>query len=145
MVGMWRARGGGFYGLGYIVAFVYFEARMFAGDVLESESVADFAAAQIFEYVLRLGFLSFINAFMALLWPIHIVIFGGGVAFIALIGGYLVFEKLLRPIIEDYFPELATMREQRELKNKLQAAKKNRGKNRQSKAGRSEREPDASE
>jgi hypothetical protein len=67
MVGMWRARGGGFYGLGYVVAFVYFEARMFAGDVLESESVADFAAAQIFEYVLRLGFLSFVNAFMALL------------------------------------------------------------------------------
>ncbi len=58
MVSVWRSRGGGFYGLGYIIAFIYFEAQMLAGDVLESDSVADFAVAQVFEFIIRIGFLS---------------------------------------------------------------------------------------
>lgn len=141
MVSVWRSRGGGFYGLGYIIAFIYFEAQMLAGDVLESDSVADFAVAQVFEFVIRIGFLSFINAFMALLWPIHVFRFGGWVAVVVLIGSYYTFEMLLRPRIEAYFPELAAMRVQRELKKKLQAAKKNRRKARKPRPGNS-RPPD---
>jgi len=131
---MWISRGGGFYGIGYVVAFGYFEVQVITGEVSGSDSVGDFVVGQTVEYVLRLGFMSFVSAFQALLWPAFVAGWWNGGGLLLLIGGYLAFEHLLKPRVEQVFPELrehrlarerskAEKREQREAKN---AAKRER-------------------
>lgn len=127
LVRVWSARGGGFYGLGYVVAFIVIEVRMFTGEILDSSSVADFALAQIFEYAIRVSFLSFINVFLAFIWPVYVLNFAGGYGIAALLLGYIAFEKLLRPVVESHFPELVVVREQRERKKGRKAEARGRG------------------
>ena len=83
LIGIWCSRGGGFYGLGYLIAFVYFEIELIVGEFRTSDGAGEFLAAQAVEYLLRLGFLSFINMFKALLWPLMVAgwwVIGGGAA-----------------------------------------------------------------
>ena len=111
LLDVWRSRGGGFYGLGYIVAFIYFEIEMLVGDVVESASMSEFAFGQILEFLFRFGFMSFVNAFRALLWPVYVLQLYEGVGIIVLIGGYAAFEYALKPGVERLFPELEEHRE----------------------------------
>ncbi len=127
LVRVWSARGGGFYGLGYVIAFIIIEVQMFTGEILESSSVADFAFAQIFEFALRISFLSFINVFLAFVWPVYVLDFAGGYGLAALLLGYIAFEKLLRPVVENHFPELVAVRAERERKKGRKAETKGRG------------------
>lgn len=106
LLNIWRARGGGFYGLGYLIAFLVLEARMLVGDVGESATVAGFVSSQIAEYVFRFTFMSFVNFFLAMIWPLYLLEMLGVWGFAVLGGGYLVFEKVLRPEVEAWFPEL---------------------------------------
>jgi hypothetical protein len=125
LLDVWRSRGGGLYGLGYIVAFIYFEADMLFGDISESAGIAEFALGQFFEYLIRFGFLSFIIAFKALLWPFYFLELYGGVGIILLVAGYLGFEHLLKPSVEKVFPELREHRQQQaEKKSARQAGKR---------------------
>ncbi len=105
-VDAWRSRGGGFYGLGYVVAFVYLEVTMVVGDALDSSGVGDFALGQLLEYLLRLGFLSFVNVFQALLWPLFVLEHLGWVGIILLAAGFAGFEYILKPLVEQHVPEL---------------------------------------
>ena len=106
IVNVWQARGGGLYGLGYIVAFCVFEVQFFLTEIGESQGVGDFLSGQLIEYVLRFGVQSIINGFLALLWPLHLINAFGPWAIVALIAAFLGFEKLLRPTVERHFPEL---------------------------------------
>jgi hypothetical protein len=114
LIAIWCSRGGGFYGLGYVIAFVYFEIEMFAGDLAESAGVTEFAGGQILELLFRLSILSFINVFQALFWPFFILERFQATGIMLLIGGYFVFERLLKPGIESVFPELAEYRAEKE-------------------------------
>ncbi len=127
LVRVWSARGGGFYGLGYVIAFIVIEVQMFAGEILESTSVADFAVAQIFELAIRISFLSFINVILAFIWPVYVFDFAGGYGLSALVLGYIAFEKPVRPVVENHFPELIAVRKQRERKKGRKAEAKGRG------------------
>ena len=111
---VWQARGGGFFGLGYIIAFVVFEVQLLTGEILESDGAADFAFGQLLEYLFRVGFMSFVIAFKALLWPVFVLEVLGAAGIIALLLGYVAFERLLRPAVERVFPELREHRENRE-------------------------------
>ena len=106
LVNIWRARGGGFYGLGYLIAFVVLEARMLAGDVGESATVVDFVASQAAEYLFRFTVMSFVNMFLAMIWPFYLLQWVGVWGFAILAGGYVVFEWVLRPSVEAWIPEL---------------------------------------
>ena len=106
MVEAWRSRGGGFYGLGYLIALVVLQVGMFAGDVVESESVSDFALAAAAEYLFRFSVMAFVNVFLALLWPFYVLEQLGEMGIILLLAGYLVFQYALRPVVERFFPEL---------------------------------------
>jgi hypothetical protein len=106
LIGIWRARGGGFYGLGYLVTFVILEVRMLIGEFQESTSVAGFLTTQLLEYVLRVGLLSLVNALQAFLWPLLTIAAVGAWAIPVLAGGYFAFERWLRPLVEAEFPEL---------------------------------------
>lgn len=110
MLDIWRSRGGGFYGLGYLIAFVVLEISVVVDDVMGASGVADFALGRALELVFRLGFLSFINVFQALVWPVFVLELLGGPGIIVLIGSYLAFEYALKPGIERLFPELAEHR-----------------------------------
>ena len=102
----WRSRGGGFYGLGYLITFTYLQVGVFIGDVAESDSVGGFALATLFEYLIRVSFMAFLNVFLALLWPFYVLEHFQGMGIILLVAGYLSFEFALRPVIERRFPEL---------------------------------------
>lgn len=103
---LWRARGGGFYGLGYLISFGVLQLKSFAGDVSTSNGAGDFVVGQVAGYVLRVTVESFANGVQALVWPL-LVLGRFELPGIAMLGiGYLVFERRLRPLIETWFPEL---------------------------------------
>ena len=106
MVETWRTRGGGFYGLGYLIAFIWLQVNVLVGDVTESESIGAFAAGAVLEYLLRFSLMAFVNVFLALLWPLFILQQFGGPGIILLGLGYFAFEYALRPLVERRFPEL---------------------------------------
>ena len=106
LVDTWRTRGGGFYGLGYLIAFVWLQVNVLVGDVTESESIGAFATGAAFEYLLRFSLMAFVNVFLALLWPLFVLQQFGGPGIILLGLGYVGFEYALRPLIEQHFPEL---------------------------------------
>jgi hypothetical protein len=115
-VGLWVARGGGFYGLGCLVAFIVLEVQMFTGDVAESTGVSDFITSQVLEFVLRIGFMSFVNGFLALIWPVYLLDWLGAPGLLVLFGGYMAFERVLRPFVERHIPELKEARAKAALK-----------------------------
>lgn len=117
---VWCSRGGGFFGLGYLVAFAYFEISMLIEDVTATADLSGFAIGQLFEYLLRFGIMSFVNAFQALLWPVYILQLFEWIGIILLIGAYFAFEKSLKPGLESLFPEL------REHRERIQAEKAGR-------------------
>ena len=102
----WQARGGGFYGLGYLIAFCWLQVNVLLGDVSESDSVSQFAVGAAIEYMLRFSLMAFLNVFLALLWPLYVLEQFGGMGIILLALGYLGFEYGLRPLVEQVFPEL---------------------------------------
>ena len=106
IVEAWRLRGGGFYGLGYLLALVYLQVDVFVGDVMSSEGVGDFALGTLFEYLLRFSLMAFLNVFLALLWPLYILEHTGGLGIILLVLGYVLFEYALKPVVEQLLPEL---------------------------------------
>ena len=97
---MWRSRGGGYYGMGYVVSYFVLEIRMLVGDLRETDGVVDFMTGQVFGFFVE----SFINAFVALLWPLLLIdeyeLWGVGF----LIAGFLVFERLIKPRLVRWFP-----------------------------------------
>ncbi len=103
---VWQARGGGLYGLGYIVAFCVFEVQFFVTEIGEAQGVVDFVSSQLIEYVLRFGLQSIINGFLALLWPVYVIDAFGIWGIGGMIVAYFGFERLLRPTVEQHFPEL---------------------------------------
>jgi hypothetical protein len=106
LLNVWRARGGGFYGLGYLIAFLALEIGVLAGEAGESVGVVEFVTGQIFEYLLRFAVMSFVNVALAMIWPVYVVQLLGVWGYVVLGGGYLLFEKVLRPYVETWLPEL---------------------------------------
>lgn len=106
LIGIWRARGGGFYGLGYLITFVILEARMAIGQIEGSDSVLGFVGGQLVDYVLRLGFMSVVNVLLAFLWPLFVLQHLAAWGALLLVVGYFGFERWLRPVVEASVPEL---------------------------------------
>jgi len=104
---VWRTRGGGLYGLGYVLTFGYLEVRFFVTEFLQSAGVVDFFTAQLMEHVFRFGLQSMLNSVHALIWPVYVMQAwrGWGIALLAL--GFIVFDRLLKPAVERRFPSLS--------------------------------------
>jgi hypothetical protein len=111
-VALWVRNGGGFFGLGYVLAFVALEAMTLASAVGDS-STSGFIVAQTVQYLLRISIESFFNAFLALIWPVYLWRWLGVYSLIALAAGYVAFHFALRPVIEHWFPELEQARLER--------------------------------
>ncbi|MEM9741498.1 MAG: hypothetical protein AAF918_02315 [Pseudomonadota bacterium] len=104
---MWRLRGGGFYGLGFVLVFVVHEVRSLFGQVAESTSAADFLTSQALEMVIRLFSESWINFLYAAIWPLLLLGWAGGYGFLMLILGFVVFDRWGKPALNAFF-ELET-------------------------------------
>jgi hypothetical protein len=97
---IWDARGGGFYACGFVVTFVWMEIRMLLEDVVQAESVGDFFTEQIWEMFFRYFSESFINGFLALIWPVYVIDYRPPWGFVLLGAMYLVFATILKEPLE---------------------------------------------
>ena len=107
LIRIWRIRGGGLYGLGFMITFVILEIRGLAGDVAETESDEQFVSQQMFEIAFRFIGETFLNTMKSFIWPVFVIdalgfLLGGGLLIAAFVG----FDRLARPYIEDWLPEL---------------------------------------
>jgi hypothetical protein len=101
-VRFWASRGGGFYGLGYVVTFVALEIASLSGDLISVSGLV----AQGFQYVIRFSIESFLNGLFALAWPVYLFRWLGASGLIVLAAGYAAFDLAIRPAVEAWLPEL---------------------------------------
>jgi hypothetical protein len=108
---IWRTRGGGFYGLGYVVAFVVLEVRAFVGNFEGDGDVASMIVQEVLQFFFRFAAQSFINGFIAFGWPVFVLDYLGGWGLLLLGAGWVAFEYLAKPLINARLPELAAREE----------------------------------
>lgn len=134
---VWRARGGGLYGIGYLVTFITLEVRMVLGEAMDSDDALQFIASQATEHVLRYFTESIGNMVQAFIWPLLLISWlGASLGLITLFSLYAGFEYILRPLAEARFPELR--------EDRLARAEK-REKNREKKREKKRQKKDAAE
>lgn len=135
LVALWATKGGGFYGLGYVVTLVALEIFSLEQDVTRGASsvsgAESFIAAQAIQYVAGFGVDSILNGIRAVLWPFYLFKWLGLPGVVAFVAGGAVFERVVRPSVEAWFPELAAARVQR-----LQAKQEKRERKRAARAKR---------
>ena len=107
LIRIWRIRGGGLYGLGFMITFVILEIRGVVGDVSETESVEQFVLQQLFEIAFRFIGETILNTIKAFIWPVFVIdALGFLVGIAVLIAAFVGFDRLARPRIEAWLPEL---------------------------------------
>ena len=94
---LWESHGGGLYATGFVVTFLWLEAKTLVQEVASSTSIASFFTDQFFEFVLRFTVQSITNTVGAFIWPAYLVqmspMWGG-----LILGGlYIVFPRYLKP------------------------------------------------
>jgi hypothetical protein len=102
---LWRTRGGGFYGLGYVICFVVLEIRMFAGDALQSDGVVSFVVMEALGIVFRFTVQSFLNTLLAFGWPVFVLDALNGWGIVAIGVGWFVFDRWAKPRINVWLAE----------------------------------------
>ncbi len=102
---MWRLRGGGFYGLGFVATFVVLQLGSLFADASEAAGPLDFLTSQLSEALIRLTGDSVGNLLKAFLWPIYFVSWTGAYGLLALLAGFLAFDRWLKPWVNEQFPE----------------------------------------
>jgi len=102
LLSLWRARGGGYYGLGYVITFISLEISMFFTDVGETQGVADFLSEQLMSLVFRFAFESLINSFLALIWPALIIGTFGTTGILVLAGSFVLFQWGIKPSLDNW-------------------------------------------
>ncbi len=107
LVKLWRIRGGGFYGLGYVVAFVVLEIRMLIDNVVESTDVVTMVVQQALEILFRFAVQSVINGFLAFGWPIFVIDHLHGWGLLAIVVAWFSFDLWAKPWVNARLPDLA--------------------------------------
>jgi hypothetical protein len=103
---MWRSRGGGFYGLGYVVAFAVLEVQATVSSWEgASDNIAGLVMQEVLQFVFKFAAQSMLNGFLALGWPIFVVqkLGGAGLALLAVV--WWLFDRYARPWIAVRLPE----------------------------------------
>ena len=102
---LWGVRGGGFYGLGYVITFVVLEIRMFIGNVVDSDDVVTMVVQEVLEILFRFAVQSFVNGFIAFGWPVFVVDYLGGWGLLAIGVGWFSVDRWAKPWINARLPE----------------------------------------
>lgn len=70
---LWTSHGGGLYGFGYMLTFIWLELRTLTSEFGEADGVVDFVAGQFLERFFRVAIESFMNSIKALMWPAIVI------------------------------------------------------------------------
>ena len=97
---VWRARGGGYYASGVFITFIVLEVNMLFSDIVEADGVGDFFTEQLWEMFFRYFSESFINGFLALIWPVYLIEWRQPYGLVLLIAGYVLFATFLKRPLE---------------------------------------------
>lgn len=101
---MWRLRGGGFYGLGFVLTFVGLQLASLLEDAAEAQGPVDFLTSQMAEALIRLLGDTLSNLIQAFLWPFLFVGWTGPYGLLLLLGSFLAFDRWGKPWINAQFP-----------------------------------------
>lgn len=94
---LWMLRGGGWYGLGYVITFIVLEIRMVVADAVGSDDVVTFLGQQALEMVFRFASQSFLNGLLAFLWPAFVLEYMGGWGIVVLVGSWWIVGRFVAP------------------------------------------------
>jgi len=97
---VWHTHGGGLYAVGYVVTFLYLEARSILEELAESTGPVDFLTGHLFEFIFRFLGDSIMNMVQALIWFIPVVQFKSPFGLISLGIGFYAFDIYLREPVE---------------------------------------------
>lgn len=94
---LWQARGGGLYACGFIITFLWLEAKTLVEEVAASTSLAGFFTEQFFEFIFRFTVQSVVNTVGAFIWPVYVIQLSpmwGGIGLAAL---WILFPRFVEP------------------------------------------------
>jgi len=99
---MWQARGGGFYAVGFVLTFLYLEARTLVREVGASDGVVSFFTEQAMEFLFRFSIQSIQNTALAFVWPFLVLDAWHEYGLVALAAGYLLFAYVLKDRLTEW-------------------------------------------
>ena len=103
---IWRTRGGGFYGLGYVACFVILEVRAFIGNFEGDGDPMTMVLQEVAGFVFRFTAQSFLNTLLAFLWPAFVIEYLQGWGILLVGAGWVVFDRWMKPRINAWLPGL---------------------------------------
>jgi hypothetical protein len=104
---IWRVRGGGFYGLGYVVAFAILEIHAFVGNFEGDGDMTSMILQEVVGFFFRFATQSFLNGFIAFGWPVFVVDYLGGWGVLLIGVSWYAFDRWAKPWIGSRVPQLA--------------------------------------
>ena len=66
---LWRKHGGGYYALLAVGTFLYLEVQSLVESFTDADGVKDFLSSEILEAIFTFGIQTFVNSFLAGVWP----------------------------------------------------------------------------
>ena len=99
-ISLWSSRGGGFYGLGYVITFIVLEVRTLFSDVATSDTIVGFIGQEVTQVFFRMAFESLLNSFLAFLWPLLVLQALSNWGIVVLVLGWWSYGKWAVPYVE---------------------------------------------
>lgn len=96
---LWSSRGGGFYGLGYVIAFLVLETRTLISGVASSDTVLGFIGQEVTQVIFRMAFESLLNSLLAFLWPLFVLQLMSTWGIVVLVVGWWSYGKWAAPYV----------------------------------------------
>ncbi len=90
------------YAVGYILTFLYFEAKTIVEEISQATGIGDFLSNQLIEFVTRFAIDSLQNMIQAFMWPVYIVELFPSYGAIVLGLAFFAFPKYLKKPIEKW-------------------------------------------
>ena len=90
------------YAVGYILTFLFFEAKTLVEEISQATGIGDFLSNQLIEFVTRFAIDSLQNMIQAFMWPVYIVELFPPYGAIALGLAFFAFPKYLKKPIEKW-------------------------------------------
>lgn len=109
---IWRSRGGGFYGFGYVICFIVLEVRMFIGNFEGNSDVVTMVVQEVLQFLFRFTVQSFLNGMLAFLWPAFVLDLLKGWGILVIGVGWVVFDRWGKARIDAWWPESKPAQEQ---------------------------------
>jgi len=95
---IWSSRGGGFYGLGYLVTFIVLEVQAFLSG-FETTDAVTFFETELLQMIFRFAWQSVLNSFVALAWPVFVLKYLEAWGIVVLVAGGWLYGRFAAPYV----------------------------------------------